>query len=60
MEEKVIAGQFAKGYDCFQVIVSHYAKGRESQRNRPIRWLPALAEECFRLIPAEHLQGHLW
>lgn len=25
MEEKVIAEQFAKGYDCSQVIVSHYA-----------------------------------
>ncbi len=26
MEEKVIAGQFAKGYDCSQVVVSHYAE----------------------------------
>ena len=25
MEEKVIAEQFMKGYDCSQVVVSHYA-----------------------------------
>lgn len=25
MEERVIAEQFAKGYDCSQVVVSHFA-----------------------------------